>query len=62
MENGRWGPFIRWKKKSIKLPKSEDGKRMTSEEAKELTLEEVKKYVEEEHPDAFKKPKRKALS
>ena len=60
VENGRWGPFIRWKKKSIKLPKSEDGKRMTSEEALELTLEQVKAYVEEEHPDAFKKPKKKA--
>lgn len=60
VENGRWGPFIRFKKKSIKLPKNKDDKRMTSEEALELTLEDVKKYVEAEIPDAFKKPKRKA--
>ncbi|MEM1323247.1 MAG: DNA topoisomerase, partial [Bacteroidota bacterium] len=59
VENGRWGPFIRFKKKSIKLPKNEDGKRMTSEEAKELTLEEVKELIEAEIPDAFKKKTRK---
>ncbi len=60
VENGRWGPFIRFKKKSIKLPKSEDGKRMTSEEAAELTLEEVKALVEAEIPKAFPKKKAKA--
>lgn len=55
VENGRWGPFIRYnKKKPIKLPKVE-GKRMTSEQAKDLTLEEVKSVVLEEYPDAFKK-------
>ncbi len=58
IENGRWGPFIRFKKKSIKLPKNKDDKRMTSEEAKELTLEVVKKLIEEEIPDAFKVKKR----
>ncbi len=60
VENGRWGPFIRYMKKSIKLPKSEDGKRMTTEEAKELTLEEVKKLVLAEYPDAFAPKKKKA--
>ena len=59
VENGRWGPFIRFKKKSIKLPKNEEGKRMTSEEAKELTLEEVKAYIEEELPGSFKAKKTK---
>lgn len=56
VENGRWGPFIRFKKKSIKLPKI-DGERMTQEQAKELTLEEVKKLVEAEIPNAFPKKK-----
>jgi DNA topoisomerase-1 len=46
IENGRWGPFIRFKKKSIPIPKDKDGNRMTSEQAKELKLEEVKKIVE----------------
>ena len=59
IENGRWGPFIRFKKKSIKLPKIDD-KRQTSEQAATLTLEEVKKLVEEEYPGSFKEKKKKA--
>ncbi len=62
VENGRWGPFIRFKKKSVKIPKNDDGKRMTSEEAADLTLEDVKKYIESEIPDAFAKPKKKAAA
>jgi DNA topoisomerase-1 len=54
VENGRWGPFIRFGKKSIKLPRV-DKKAMTQEDAAELTLEEVKKMVEAEIPDAFAK-------
>ncbi len=57
VENGRWGPFIRFKKKSIKLPKDKDGKRMDQETAALLTLEEVKKHIEAEIPGAFKKKK-----
>jgi len=53
VENGRWGPFIRFKKKSVKIPKNEDGSRVTPEQAKELTLEDVKKIIEAEIPDAF---------
>ncbi len=45
IENGRWGPFIRNKKKAIPLPKGKDGKKMTSEEVKELKLEDVKKMI-----------------
>ncbi len=59
IENGRWGPFIRFKKKSIKLPKIND-KRMTSEEAAKMTLEEVKNLVEAELPGSFKEKKKKA--
>ncbi|MBR9920246.1 MAG: type I DNA topoisomerase [Bacteroidetes bacterium] len=55
LENGRWGPFIRFKKKSVKIPKKEDGQRVTPEEAKEFSLEEVKKMIEAEIPGAFKK-------
>ncbi len=57
VENGRWGPFIRFKKKSIKIPKV-DGERVTSEAAKEFSLEDVKKMIEEEVPDAFKTKKK----
>jgi DNA topoisomerase-1 len=58
VENGRWGPFIRYNKKSIKIPKVE-GERITPEQAKEMTLEEVKALVEAEYPDAFKAKKKK---
>ena len=57
IENGRWGPFIRFKKKSIKLPKI-GTERMTPEQAKEIPLEEIKKLILEEIPNAF--PKKKA--
>lgn len=57
VENGRWGPFIRFGKKNIKIPKI--GKdRITSEQAKEMKLEDFKKIVEAEIPDAFKKKTR----
>ncbi len=59
VENGRWGPFIRFKKKSIKLPKVKD-MRMTPEQAAKLTLEDVKKLVKAEIPSAFKAKKKKA--
>lgn len=58
LENGRWGPFIRFKKKSVKLPKI-DGKKPEAEELKEYTLEQVKELIEAEIPNAFKKKTRK---
>ena len=57
VENGRWGPFIRFKKKSVKIPKKDDGTRVTSEEAKAMTLDEIKALVEAEIPGAFGKKK-----
>ncbi len=60
VQNGRWGPFIKFGKLNVKLPKGKDGK-MTSEEAKELSLEDVKAIIEEELPGALEaaKPKKK---
>lgn len=55
VENGRWGPFIKFNKKMLKLgPKAEGGK-FTSEEASLLTLDEVKKMIEAQVPNAFVK-------
>ena len=54
IENGRWGPFIRYKKKSVKLPKI-DGKKPEPEELKNFTLEQVKEIIEAELPGSFKK-------
>ncbi|MFT4566911.1 MAG: DNA topoisomerase-1 [Saprospiraceae bacterium] len=44
LENGRWGPFIRVKKKSVKIPK-EKGEILDIEELKKWTLEDVKKII-----------------
>ena len=60
IQNGRWGPFIKFGKLNVKLPKGNAGK-MTSEEAKELSLEDVKAIIEEELPGALEaaKPKKR---
>jgi DNA topoisomerase-1 len=57
VQNGRWGPFIKFGKKNVKLPKGKDGKRMTQEEAEKLSLEDVKKIIKKEIPSAFKAKK-----
>ncbi len=55
IENGRWGPFIRFNKKMLKLGKKEDGGKFTAEELSGISLEEVKKWIEEQVPGAFAK-------
>lgn len=57
IENGRWGPFIRFGKKFINLPKVE-GKKMSGDQASALTLEEVKKIIQEAEPGAFASKKK----
>ena len=54
IENGRWGPFIRFKKNNVSFPKTE-GQKMTSEDAANLTLEDVKGIIEAALPGSFKK-------
>ncbi len=53
VENGRWGPFIKFKKKNFKLPNGENGK-MTQEEAALLSLDDVKKIINDQEPGAIK--------
>ena len=48
IENGRWGPFIRFGKQNIKIPKGT--------EVNDITYEDVVKWAEEDD----KKPKKKA--
>jgi len=55
IENGRWGPFIRFGKKMLNL-KKEEGGRMTAEEAAGMSLEEVKSIIKAQVPGAFDKP------
>jgi len=53
IENGRWGPFIRFKKNAVKIPKT-DGKAVPPEELKVWSLEKVKAIIEESLPGSFK--------
>jgi len=59
VENARWGPIIKFKKKKINFPRKEDNSRISPEEAKEYTLEQIKELIVAEVPDAFKKKTRK---
>ncbi|HLU94197.1 MAG TPA: type I DNA topoisomerase [Membranihabitans sp.] len=45
LENGRWGPFIRFKRKSISLPRKENGEKYTAEDLQDWTLEDVMQIV-----------------
>jgi DNA topoisomerase-1 len=62
LENGRWGPFIRFGKKMIKIARKKDGEKYTADDLASITLDEVKKLIEIEEPDAFAKkaPKKTA--
>ena len=62
LENGRWGPFIRFGKKMVKLGRKADDTKYTSEEAAALSLEEVKKMIETEIPGAFAKKEKKSAA
>ncbi|AHF14811.1 type I DNA topoisomerase [Niabella soli] len=62
LENGRWGAFIRFGKKMVKLGRKDTGEKYTPEEAAQLPLETVKKMIEAELPGAFSKPTRKAAA
>ncbi len=55
IENGRWGPFIRFQKKMLKLGRQEDGTKYSAETLENIELELVKKLIEEQVPGAFSK-------
>jgi len=59
VENGRWGPFIRFGKKMLKLPRKADDTKYTTEEAAAFALDDVKKMIEAEIPGAFAKKEKK---
>jgi DNA topoisomerase-1 len=60
LENGRWGPFIRFGKKMLKLMAGPNGK-LTAAELAELPLEEVKKMILIQEPKAFDKKTKTAV-
>jgi DNA topoisomerase-1 len=68
IENGRWGPFIRFQKKMLKLTgRQADGTKHTPESAAIIELDAIKQMIEEQVPGAFSKktkaaPKKAAKS
>jgi len=63
IENGRWGAFIRFGKKMLKLGLNKSNAKYTPEELAVIELEEVKKIILTQEPKAFDKKapvKRKA--
>jgi DNA topoisomerase-1 len=55
IENGRWGPFIRFGKKMLKLVGKGANGKFTPEELAVMPLEEVKKMILVQEPKAFDK-------
>lgn len=62
IENGRWGPFIRFGKQMLKLGRKDDGEKFTPEDLKDISLEEVKKMIIAIDPTAFDKKTKKAAT
>ena len=61
IENGRWGAFIRFQKKMLKMGKKADGTKFEAAELTTIDLDTIKKMIEEQVPGAFTK-KAKATS
>ena len=60
IENGRWGPFIKFGKTNLKIPKKNDDTKYDAEELKEMDLETVKKWIVAQDPKAFEVKKKVA--
>ncbi len=60
LENGRWGAFIRFGKKMMKLVGGGANGKYTPEELAVISLEEVKKMIVAQDPKAFDKKGKKA--
>ncbi|NAW51694.1 type I DNA topoisomerase [Elizabethkingia argentiflava] len=59
LENGRWGPFIRFGKKMLKIPLTDKGEKYTPQELKEVSADEVKKWIIDQDETAFKEKAKK---
>ena len=55
LENGRWGPFIRFGKKMMKITAKPEGGKYTPEELAQLSIDDVKKMILQQDPKAFDK-------
>lgn len=59
IENGRWGPFIRFGKQMLRIGRKENGEKYEPAELGALSLEEVKKMISDQVPGAFEKKEKK---
>jgi DNA topoisomerase I len=57
IENGRWGPFIRFQKKMLKFIGTGANGKYTAEEAAQFSLDDIKKMILVHEPKAFDKKK-----
>lgn len=55
VENGRWGPFIRFGKKMLKVDKKADGEKYTADELAMMPVDDIKKMIVVQMPGAFDK-------
>jgi len=55
IENGRWGPFIKFNKKMLKLGRKADGTKYEAADLAEVDIETVKAMIELQVPGAFSK-------
>ncbi|ACU06657.1 DNA topoisomerase I [Flavobacteriaceae bacterium 3519-10] len=62
IENGRWGPFVKFGKAMFKIPKNKKDEKFTPEELAEIPLEEVKKWITAQDKNAFKEKPKKAAA
>jgi DNA topoisomerase-1 len=57
VENARWGPIIKLKKKPLKLPRKADDTKYTADDLKTMSLDDVKNLILTIDPNAFGKRK-----
>jgi len=53
IENGRWGPFIKFGKKMLKLGKNKEGQNFSDDQLAAISLEEIKAIIVDQDPTAF---------
>ncbi|RNA61298.1 type I DNA topoisomerase [Chryseobacterium nematophagum] len=58
IENGRWGPFIKFGKAMFKIPKKKDETKYEADELKQISLDEVKKWITDQDKNAFAEKKK----
>ena len=57
IENGRWGPFIRFNKKMLKMGRKKDDSKYAADELQTIGLEEIKSMIIAQVPNAFSSKK-----